>query len=411
MFRRRARLSSAIAVGASLLLATALAGVEATPSAARPTAVQATRPAARLTLAAAPTGQDRTGRVDLTPGTATFTPVHKGAPVLIERKTADGWHTAVKGTQDAGGHFAFVVAAGPHSAPYTFRARTTPVKGTTVVSAAARSAAWRVAWSDEFNNGLLSPDWVIRAAGGPGTLRQCAKTSITQTTVSGGSANLAVLPDGLGLAGSCPHGQYLNAMVGTQYFHAFTYGVIAARVRFESELGMHGSIWMQHGGLQLGRKPPGGNDDGGPLPAGTAVTPTPVRLADMAADGWAASVSSACAHLPAAQNGDPATNGAEIDIVEYFGDGYYKGGIAHNIYWAGKDAAGNTALNKCGTLADKVPAILGPTRTPSNSYHVYSVEWTPTQYIFRTDGFETFRASAGVSGAPEYLIMSLLTSD
>ena len=40
-----------------------------------------------------------------------------------------------------------------------------------------------------------------------------------------------------------------------------------------------------------------------------------------------------------------------------------------------------------------------------------SVEWTPERYIFRIDGRETFRTSKGVSGRPEFLILSLLSSD
>ena len=42
---------------------------------------------------------------------------------------------------------------------------------------------------------------------------------------------------------------------------------------------------------------------------------------------------------------------------------------------------------------------------------MFSVEWTPESYIFRIDGHETFRTSKGVSGQPEYLILSLLSSD
>jgi len=42
---------------------------------------------------------------------------------------------------------------------------------------------------------------------------------------------------------------------------------------------------------------------------------------------------------------------------------------------------------------------------------VFSVEWTPSRYVFRIDGKETFRTSRGVSGRPEFLILSLLSSD
>jgi hypothetical protein len=43
--------------------------------------------------------------------------------------------------------------------------------------------------------------------------------------------------------------------------------------------------------------------------------------------------------------------------------------------------------------------------------HVYSVEWSPDGYVFRVDGHETYRTSQGLSQTPQFLILSLLTSD
>jgi Glycosyl hydrolases family 16 len=45
------------------------------------------------------------------------------------------------------------------------------------------------------------------------------------------------------------------------------------------------------------------------------------------------------------------------------------------------------------------------------NYHVFSVEWTPTEYVFRIDGHETWRTSEGISHHPQFLILSLLSSD
>ena len=42
---------------------------------------------------------------------------------------------------------------------------------------------------------------------------------------------------------------------------------------------------------------------------------------------------------------------------------------------------------------------------------MFSVEWTPQAYIFRIDGQETWRTRKGVSGQPQYPILSLLASD
>jgi hypothetical protein len=42
---------------------------------------------------------------------------------------------------------------------------------------------------------------------------------------------------------------------------------------------------------------------------------------------------------------------------------------------------------------------------------VFSVEWTPREYVFRIDGRETTRITSGVSHHPEFLILSMLSSD
>ena len=42
---------------------------------------------------------------------------------------------------------------------------------------------------------------------------------------------------------------------------------------------------------------------------------------------------------------------------------------------------------------------------------MFSVEWTPKVYIFRIDGQETWRTTAGISGIAQYPILSLLSSD
>jgi hypothetical protein len=42
---------------------------------------------------------------------------------------------------------------------------------------------------------------------------------------------------------------------------------------------------------------------------------------------------------------------------------------------------------------------------------VFSVEWTPLEYVFRIDGRVTMRITTGVSNHPEFLILSMLSSD
>ena len=140
----------------------------------------------------------------------------------------------------------------------------------------------------------------------------------------------------------------IGTLEGSDKFRA-GYGVIAARVRFQPGRGMHGAFWMQ---------------------------------------------------------GPPVT-GAEIDIAEYFGDKRAKGGLASYVHYTDGQGTGESS----GGIQD-IRRLLPPGQTPSNSWHVYSVEWDPTGYVFRVDGYPTLVTSEPfVATSPETVILSLLTSD
>ena len=72
-------------------------------------------------------------------------------------------------------------------------------------------------------------------------------------------------------------GYYLNGHISTDGRFDFRWGFAAARIKFPRSQGQHGSFWMQ---------------------------PSP----------------------------NETTTGAEIDVVEYFGDGRKDGGLAHFLY-------------------------------------------------------------------------------
>ena len=140
----------------------------------------------------------------------------------------------------------------------------------------------------------------------------------------------------------------IGTFEGSDRFRA-TGGVFAARVRFQPGSGMHGAFWMQ---------------------------------------------------------GPPVT-GAEIDIAEYFGDRRANGGLASYVHYTDADGAGESS----GGIQD-IRRLLPPGQSPSNSWHVYSVEWDPSGYIFRLDGYPTLVTSEPfVATSPEAMILSLLTSD
>lgn len=318
--------------------------------------LKAAKAEGRLTLGA-PIGQSQDGDESLTPGRATFSPAREGAPVEIQREKDGDWSTLVSGEQDSDGTFDFMVDAGPLKSPYTLRARTEVTDASPITSKGTSTSDWRLAWSDEFDGDELGPDWALRPSGGALAKRACAVVDAGRTSVRDGNLELSVVADPKrvpNITKDCPHGQYLNAMVGTQEAQSFEHGIFAARIRYPAPRGEHGSFWMQ---------------PGGPVPP----------------------------------DSDPPGNaGAEIDVSEYFGDGYREGGLASFVYADGK---------KIGGLTPKTIPVIGEGETPSSGYHVYSVEWTPKEYIFRLDGVETLRLTEGVSLARQYVILSLLTSD
>ena len=102
--------------------------------------------------------------------------------------------------------------------------------------------------------------------------------------------------------------------------------------------------------------------------------------------------------------GGPKKGGAEIDVIEYFGDDHPEGGLTSFTYFLDKDGKKQTVggwLPDADELGDDW----------AEQYHVFSVEWTPDEYVFRIDDKVTQRLKGETSGRPEFLILSLLSSD
>ena len=228
-------------------------------------------------------------------------------------------------------------------------------------------------FTDEFTGSTLDATrWATREQGyQPASKRTCSRSSEDATRVAGGVARLSVLPDPpdpLDIFDDRParcsydghrYAWRTNGHIGTEDRYSFTYGYAAARIKFQPRRGQHGAFWL------------------------------------MPQD-------------PLAAEGSAAQTGAEIDVVEWFGNGVRGGGLASFIhYWPEDGATGVTAKKVGGYI--KQPERLGSGW--SDRYHVFSVEWTPERYVFRIDGRESYRTTQGVSGRPEYLILSMLSSD
>lgn len=310
-------------------------------------------------------------------GTMKFRPIRKGRPVVIQRRLGSrAWQKVAVVRQNGRGVVTFqavgTTARGMKQA-YKFRGvaqrwRGLPAKATPVKSVAD---LWSQKFNDAFSGTSLSSKWSVR---NPGIYdvkgdRACSTSAADAVRVAQGRVVLQVKPDESKKDLDCVdplrthytnRTWYKNGHISTQGAFQFTRGVAAARVKFAKPVGAHGSFWMQ------------------------SAVPYRAGLG-------------------------PAQNGAEIDVVEYFGKAFKKGDIYSFVHYT--DAAGDEHKVPNGVpLAAARKALKGATDDWFKRYHVFSVEWTPSAYIFRVDGIQTLKVTQGVSKVPEFLILSMLSS-
>jgi len=216
-------------------------------------------------------------------------------------------------------------------------------------------------FTDDFDENSVDVEggsWFTRDQGYHG-VRTCSRADASAADVRKGVLRLSVLEDPerdqCRLKGQRKQYDFrLNGHVGTEGFQRFTYGFAAARIKTQAARGQHAAFWMQ---------PVGGQGTGG-----------------------------------------PKKGGAEIDVIEYFGDDHPEGGLTSFTYFLDKNGKKQTVggwLPNADELGDDW----------AEQYHVFSVEWTPDEYVFRIDDKVTQRLKGETSGRPEFLILSLLSSD
>jgi hypothetical protein len=299
----------------------------------------------------APVGNAAVGSL-LTPGVATFRPARAGVPVTLQRLVNGRWTRVGSAKQDSAGNARFNLVVGANA----YRAVSAYSAG---VASKATSSVTPTRFPNTFDENFSDPAvsaqrWSTRRQPPQGR-RQCAQTDDALKSYASGVATLRAVKQATNPKGTkaCPYGFWHNGMIGTGSSstpYTPTYGIYAARVKFQSALGSHGSFWMQSTGA----------------------------------------------------------NGAEIDVAEYFGNGRSDGGLASFVH---ATPTGSTAQTSGGILRSAM-TILGRGNTPSNGWHVYSVQWSPSGYTFRIDGVPTFSTNKPlVSSSPSELILSLLTSD
>ena len=371
---RRVLAGSALALlmPASLLL-TVDTGSAAGPSARQESAPTARSARSRATIRVLPQivhqGR-RTARADAARVAieATVKPRRAGRPVRLQVKRGSRWKNVGKARLDRRGRAEFSARAVRRGSAQTYRVTARRHRGLARAVSRPRSTARWLAplYTDNFSGRSLRPEWSHRGQRYErASKRLCSKGSPKAVKVSGGKVRLSVIKD-RSRSDKCravkrgkSSGRYayrLNGHISTQNRVSFRYGFAAARVRMHQRRGQHSSFWLQP---QVSRP------------------------------------------------GKPRTAGAEIDVIEYFGDKHPRGGLTSFIHWKRRNH-----VVKTGSWLKRPRSFLAGRRDGwSKNYHVFSVEWTPKRYIFRIDGKETWRTRKGVSGQPQYPILSLLASD
>ena len=304
--------------------------------------------------------------------TAKFEPVRAGREVVLQRQSGTSWVNVATDRQNRRGFAEFKAPAKVDGSVATYRVFARAFRGAPrIVSSSSRTDVWgQPNFDDAFNGSSLSSDWSSRVTDyNPKGLRKCSKGSPKAVDVRGGLVRLSVIKDP-NRRGKCravdQHGNFigryswrLNGHISTGGERAFRYGVSAARVKFQLRRGQHGAFWLKP---QTPRKIPG----------------------------------------------RPKLAGAEIDVIEWFGKGHPEGGLSTHAYYLGQNGQKVTVgdwIRKPGRF------LTGGQDSWYSRFHVFSLEWTPSRYIYRIDGKEVSRTSRGVSGQPEFLILSLLSSD
>ena len=296
--------------------------------------------------------------------TATIEPIEAGRKVRLQLRRGSSWQTVATVSQNRAGRAEFAARASMNGQALTYRVKAASFRGLpSVKSSTVSTERWLTpTWTDEFSGDSLAKAWNYRGKTyEPQSLRRCSRGSSKAVRVGGGALRLSVLRDPSRLV-TCPAlrrgeiaGRYayrLNGHIGTDNAFSFRYGVAAARIKFPQIRGQHGSFWMQ--------------PVGGMYPGGT---------------------------------------GHEIDVTEFFGAKAKRSGLFSYIH----RYEGGRIVKTGTTIPDTF--LHGPRDGWGKNFHVFSVQWTPRTLIFRIDGKETWRIGGRISRVPQYLILSLLSSD
>ena len=292
---------------------------------------------------------------------ARFSPARPGRSVRLEQLQSGQWRTVGTQPQDRSGHAVFQAAP---NATYRAVAEAT-AEAAEVVTTEVPTRTWTLDFSDTFDGASLDAGkWEAQERPLDTGLRSCATTDGSSYGVGGGVLRLGVsrnparkdtcaYTDDKGVEHALPYMR--NTQIATLGRYQYRYGFAAARMKVQSSVGMHSAFWNQPTQQTVGGRP---------------------------------------------------DQGVEVDVMEYFGDYPRDDGFASFQHVLQAD---NRTVKKIGRTFPETALMKGTERFSAN-YHVYSVEWTPSSYVFRVDGREYHRTNENISQVEQFLLLSMLTS-
>lgn len=200
-----------------------------------------------------------------------------------------------------------------------------------------KSLGYSLFWEDQFNGTELDTGkWEVRGVGP----RSIGYVSAQAVKVEDGFLKLCALKKGDSI---------LVGAVGTEGHFMTKYGYFECRGQLQKSPGVWAAFWIQSDKISKGA--------------------------------------------------DPATFGAEIDIMEFF----KKLGtdiVSHNVHWA------------YGPNQQSTGGMKSYRKGVGKGFHTFGLEWLPDKYIFYIDGYRYYEVTRGISHIREYLILSMeLPSD
>jgi len=295
---------------------------------------------------------------------AQFSDVIEGRTVSLQSKTDGAWAEVSSGTLDDQGRVEFTTTSGN----LTYRAVALPydsdglVLDASATGEASAKSQWKLVHSDDFTGSRLKSPWAVRFPGLYYPSRWCSGVNASQVKLSDGTLRLGVAKVSAAKAAKVKAAAAKATKVPLA--QACPHGVYD-----NGMVSTEGRYAFTYGTVAVRMKFP--------------------YQRGMHSSAW----------LQTSDGSD-----IEIDFIESFGY-QSKWGIQNMLH--PKSSAGERL--DVGHYPDNVPGRKD--RAWWDEYHVVSVEWSRTGYVFRLDGVETFRTSKALTKRPHFLVLSLLSSD